>query len=146
VTTLNIGDIAHVKTPKNTKQIRVTGYWRFKPFSPIEDEFIRNTLQTLINEDLAKGLCIKEERIEPCEQCQAQLVGTSDGFCDVKDVELITLAGPIDAVFHKEEHAHKLSVMKEYGETGLYGRIKLPITEFPRFFDKSGVLLPEFNV
>jgi hypothetical protein len=144
MTRLNVGDLAHVKTQRNTKRIRVTGYWKFKRFSHIYDEFTRDILKRIIDNEIATGLRVKEERIEPCGQSEAHLIGTNHSFFDVKDVELTTPNEPIDAEFYQNEHAHKLSLMEQDGEMGLYGRIKLPVSNYPRFFDKSGELLAEY--
>ena len=145
MTTLNIGDLGHLKMQANTKRIRVTGYWKFKPFSPMEDTFTRDILQRITDKEIATGLRVKEARIEPCGQNEAHLIGTNHSFFDIQEVELTTPNKPIDVDFYKDEQGHRLSVMEQEGEMGLYGRIKLPVSNYPRFFDDKGELLPKFN-
>ena len=145
MTTLNIGDAGHITSHQKIKRIRITGYWKFKPFSPCEDEFTEKVLSELIEKDIADGIRRREERIEPCSKKEAQLVGTNSNFFDVNDVELDPSYPPVDVEFYKEQHRHRLEIMQQHGEMGVYGRIKLPVEQHPRFFDSKGNLLPEFE-
>jgi hypothetical protein len=143
VTTLNIGDGGLVTQHHKTKRIRVKGFWKFKPFSPCKDEITSKILNEIIEKEISDGLRQREERIVPCTQEEAQLVGTNHKFFDVKDVELDASAPQVNVESYEKEHNHQLAVMKRDGEMGLYGHIKLPVTEYSRFFDCEGKLRRE---
>jgi hypothetical protein len=145
VTTLNIGDAGTITFKGKPKRIRVTGYWKFKRLSECEDALTRKLLAEIVEREIADGVRKREERIEPCLKEEAQLVGTNSSFFDVNDVELDSSAPPVNSARYEDEHRHKLEIMLEHGEFALYGRIKLPIEDYPRFFDSEGRLLPEFD-
>lgn len=144
MTTLNIGDAGLISFGKKDKRIRITGYWKFKPFAPCEDEATEKMLSELIEQEIADGVRQREERIVPCTQEEAQLVGTNSSFFDVDDVKIDPSAPSVDAAFYEEQHRHKLEVMEQHGEMALYGRIKLPVKNYPRFFDSEGALMSAF--
>jgi hypothetical protein len=146
MTTLNIGDCGLVTQHDKTKRIRVTGFWKFKPFSPCKDEFTSKILSKLIEKDIAEGVIQRTERIEPCSQEEAQIISTNSGFFNAIHVKLDTTVEPLDANAYQEEHDHILALMKKDGEMGLYGRIKLPVDQYPNLFDSKGKLLPQESV
>jgi hypothetical protein len=145
VTTLNIGDSGIVIINNKTKRIRVTGFWKFKPYSRCEDDLTTKLLTKLIEEDIANGVLQRSERIIPCSQEDAQLVSTNSSFFDVVNVEIDKSSPLMDVKFYEEEHKHMLDVMNKDGEMGLYGRIKLPVVEYPRLFDTNGKLHPQYS-
>ena len=140
LTSFNIGDSATVVKNNKTKTIHITGFWKFEPFSESGDEFANKIINNLIEDDISNGSRKREERIIPCLQEEAQLISTNHSFYDVLDIKKSTLEPLLNADFHKGEHEHHLAMMKEHGEMCVYGRIKLPVDDYPRFFNSKGKL------
>jgi len=125
------------------KQILVTGFWRFEPLEPIADKATRETLQKIIDNDIANGTAVPTERIVPCTIEDAQLISTANtgtSFFDINEVADKEPVGEIDANYHIDSHTHALNHIKKYGLQSPYGRIRLKTKDYPRFFDQNGQL------
>lgn len=141
---IDFGDRVTLKNKTNKcETVRVTGFWRFAPFSPCGDDFTDELLSQLNELDISSGVKEREERIEPCNKSEAQLISSPNGFHDIADIIDAVDTNPISSDALKIQHEHKIETVQSKGEYCVYGRIKLPVKLFPRYFDNNGQLIKD---
>ncbi len=130
---LSLGGNAIVILGKQTKPIRVAGFWRFDPTPPAREP----ALLSLMDDNTLP----RQARVLPCTFRDAQLVTNREmEFFDINHVVRGEPYEPKGVLITKLLHDKIIKDVEVNGRASQWGAIFLPVEKFPERVNRDGTL------